>query len=427
MRWSNQHEPTRESGGFRYLVEHRHLVFDVLLAVGLMVLGLATVGDSFTGSTFSREPDALNTALIIIGTLPIIVRRRFPVTVLLVLLLAWGLDRALDYPTTVASGAVIVGFHTIGTELTRSRALKIGGVAAVAISSWTTLGALTLESVPYYAVLFQLLFTAVPLWFGMEIHDRRRRIEELTFRAEQAERDREQRIQRAVSEERTRIARELHDVVAHQITVIAVQADGARRIARNGDPRVGEALDNIMASGKSAMTEMRRMVGLLRNADDTSTGDDTTKDTVDDIADPALAPLPTLADIDGLVDQVEGAGMPVSVEIGGSRQHLDDGAELSAYRVIQEALTNALRHGGPGVTANVQVEYGESELSLRIEDSGAGTRTWSSDRRNDPGGHNGAVGHGLLGLRERVGVHGGRFDAGPKPGGGFQVSATIPY
>ncbi|MDH3294978.1 MAG: histidine kinase, partial [Acidimicrobiia bacterium] len=352
-------EGTRDRGRFRYLIERRHLVFDLLLALGFLILGLATVADGDAGgSAFTREPDALNTALILLGTLPLIVRRRYPVAVLVVMLLAWGLDRALDYPPTVASSAVVVGFHTIGTELTRDRALRIGGLAAVAITGWTAIGAVALESVAYYAVLFQLLITAVPLWLGMEIHDRRRRIEELKFRAEQAERDREQRIQRAVSEERARIARELHDVVAHQITVIAVQADGARRIVGNGDPRVGEALDNIVASGKSAMTEMRRMVGLLRNAED-GTGDDG--------ADRALAPLPTLADIDYLVDQVKGAGMPVSVEIGGARRHLDDGAELSAFRVIQEALTNALRHGGPGVTAKVEVEYGESELSLRIE------------------------------------------------------------
>jgi signal transduction histidine kinase len=255
----------------------------------------------------------------------------------------------------------------------------------------------------------------------MEIHERRRRLEELEARAERAERDREERARRAVAEERARIARELHDVVAHQMTVITLQADGARRVARDGDPRVIGALDTITATGKSALTEMRRMVGLLRTPEvENGHQDDSAR----------LAPMPGLRDLDDLLEQVEAAGMPVDVEVRGDHRRLDDGAELSAYRVVQEALTNAMRHGGPGVTARVTVSYGDDGLALVVDDSGRGAVTWSGDGRAagssslEPSNNGG---HGLVGLRERIAVHGGEFEAGPRPGGGFRIRATIPY
>ncbi len=417
------HTDLDEANDWRVFVRSRQFLFDAVLAVVLLILGFASSVsiDDVGLESFTRAPDLLNQLLIVAMTLSLVLRRIFPVTVAAIVLLAWGIDRAFDYPTTVASAAVLVVFHTIGTELPRRRALAIGGTATVLIATWTALGALTLESVPAAAVLFQLVVTAAPLWLGMEIHERRRRIEELEARAHRAEREREERARRAVAEERARIARELHDVVAHQMTVITLQADGARRVAGDGDPRVLEALDTITATGKSALTEMRRMVGLLRSPE-------TEDDTDDDAA--RLAPMPRLRDLDDLVDRVEAAGMPVAVEIHGGRRQLDDGAELSAYRVVQEALTNALRHGGPGVKATVTVRYDDEGLALVVDDSGRGHAGWRSD---DATAGAGAVdastngGHGLVGLRERIAVHGGEFDAAPRPGGGFRVRATIPY
>ncbi len=409
-----------QSFDWRGFVRSRQFLFDVILTAALLALGFASsvTIDDVGLETYLRTPDLLNRLFIVAMTLPLIVRRLFPVPVMIVVLLSWAIDRAFDYPTTLASASVLLVFHTIGTELQRRRALLIGGLATVLIVSWTALGALTLESVPPASVLFQLVVTAAPLWLGMEIHERRRRLEELEARAERAERSREERARRAVAEERARIARELHDVVAHQMTVITLQADGARRVARGGDPRVIGALDTITATGKSALTEMRRMVGLLRTPEaDNGHRDDAAR----------LAPMPGLRDLDDLLERVEAAGMPVGVEVRGNDRRLDDGAELSAYRVVQEALTNAMRHGGPGVTARVTVSYGDDGLALVVDDSGRGATTWSEDSRatESPSSSNG--GHGLVGLRERIAVHGGEFEAGPRPGGGFRVRATIPY
>jgi signal transduction histidine kinase len=280
--------------------------------------------------------------------------------------------------------------------------LLIGGAAVVATVGWTALGTVLYESVPPESVLAQLVITAVPLHLGREVHRRRARMQELQLRAEQAERDREDQARRAVAEERTRIARELHDVVAHQMTVMTIQADGAARIARDGDPRVAGALATIKETGQQALAEMRRVVGLLRTQDD-------------EVAD--LAPLPQLADLDELVQRVHAAGVDVDMEVHGEARPVAEGVQLSAYRVIQESLTNAVRHGGPNTSARVRVCYRDAGLDLLVEDDGRGA---AAD--DGPGG-----GHGLVGMRERVAVLGGSFEAGPRQGGGFRVHATIPY
>ena len=143
-----------------------------------------------------------------------------------------------DYPSTLASAGILLAFHSVGTELSAKRSLRAGGLAVALTTGWTAIGAITLESVPWIAVLTQFLVTAGPLWLGREVHERRRKIEALEERAERAEREREERARRAVEEERARIARELHDVVAHQMTVMTIQAEGAGRIANQADPRI---------------------------------------------------------------------------------------------------------------------------------------------------------------------------------------------
>jgi signal transduction histidine kinase len=314
---------------------------------------------------------------------------------------AFVIDRLLDYPTTLAFVGVVLVFHAIGTELPPRRSLLLGGSVIAFLTVFTVLGTVTLESIPPAAAISTALTTIVPLVLGREVHQRRRRIEDLEVRAELAERDREERARQAVDEERARIGRELHDVVAHQMTVVLLQADGARRIARDCDARVTDALDTIRAAGHAAQTEMRRMVGLLRAP-------------VDDSA--ALTPLPTLADLPALVDHVRAADVPVDLHIDGDARPLADGTELSVYRLIQESLTNAVRHGGPGVTARVSLAYGVDVLEVLVTDDGQGG---SADA---PEGE----GHGLVGMRERIAVLGGRFSAGPRPNGGFRVHATIP-
>lgn len=211
------------------------------------------------------------------------------------------------------------------------------------------------------------------------------------------DRERDTKARAAVTEERIRIARELHDVVAHAISVIVIQARGARRSLADDPDETREALDTIEATGGGALTEMRRLLGMLRTQDETV----------------ALAPQPSLRFIDELVAQVTAAGTPVDVTVEGEPVELPAGIDLSAYRIVQEALTNTLKHARPA-TAQLVIRYGKNELELEVSDTGTGTAV---DK---------AKGHGLVGMRERVSLYGGELEAGPADTGGFRVQARLP-
>ncbi len=379
------------------------LVFDGLLAVALFAFSFVSrlEVDADTLAPFRREPDGLNLLLTALMTLPLVLRRVHPIPVFVLTLLTWGADRVLDYPATTSSAAVVLVFHSIGSELPRRMSTAIGVPVVVAVSAFTVLGAVTLESVTWGSAVFTLLATAVPLLLGREVHERRRRFTELEERAERAEREREARAKQAVADERARIARELHDVVAHQMTVMTLQAEGAHRVAGSSDPRIVEALGVIRDAGREALGEMRRMVGLLRDPD---------------AATPDMAPLPQLSDLDTLIAGIERAGVPVDFSVSGTPHKLGEGIELSVFRIVQESLTNAVRHGGPGVSATVAIHYGDDRLDVSVRDDGRGAA--NRDENGD--------GHGLVGMRERVAVLGGTFTAGPRPGGGFEIEASLP-
>ena len=216
-------------------------------------------------------------------------------------------------------------------------------------------------------------------------------------RAQQPELDPVAAADRAVAEERRRIARELHDVVAHSVSVMTVQAGAVRRLLRPDQERERQALEVIEATGREALTEMRRLVGLLREQG----------------AMPEFAPQPSMRTVDVLVGTVREAGLPVEIEIEGEPRELPPGVDLSAYRIIQEALTNALRYAGPA-HAWVTVRWKDRELELEI----------ANDGRSEPGRE--GVGHGLAGLRERVALVGGSIESGPRSGGGYVVRAHLP-
>jgi signal transduction histidine kinase len=203
--------------------------------------------------------------------------------------------------------------------------------------------------------------------------------------------------QRAVREERARIARELHDVVGHGVSVMTVQASAVRRLLRPDQEREREALLVVEQTGREALAEMRRMVGVLRRPEEA----------------PTLAPQPSLTHLDKLVEQVREAGLRVQVQIEGNPTQLPPGVDLTAYRLIQEGLTNALKHAEAS-RADVLVRYGDGEVELLVTDDGRGD------------GNAQGSGHGLVGMRERVSVYGGELDAGPQPGGGFRLRAKLP-
>jgi signal transduction histidine kinase len=221
--------------------------------------------------------------------------------------------------------------------------------------------------------------------------------DEAKERANRAEREREERARVAVAEERARIARELHDVVGHSVSVMTVQASGVRRLLRPDQDREREALLVVERTGREALAEMRRMVGVLRRPEEA----------------PALAPQPSLDHLSRLVEQAREAGLPVELRIEGEATQLPAGVDLTAYRLVQEGLTNVVKHA-QATRAEVLVNYGDSYLEVTVKDDGKGVG-------NGDGG-----GQGLVGMRERVSVYGGELDAGPQAGGGYRLRAKLP-
>jgi signal transduction histidine kinase len=386
------------------------LVIDGLMAVGLFVLAVLTlVGYHGSSEVFLREADAWTYLLIALQTLPLTLRRRYPQAVMVTVLAAFVVDRFLDYPITPAPAGLILAFHAIGSELAPRRSFVLGYGLAAFVALFTLLGALTLESVTVASVISTALLVSVPVALGREVYQRRRRFQALEDRARQAEREREERAHQAVTEERARIARELHDVVAHQMAVMTLQAEGARRLITDGDPRIAGALDTIRQTGHDGLNEMRRMVGLLRTGD--ARGE------------PGLAPQPGLGDLDRLVHQMRETGLQVHLEREGEERPLPSGLDLNAFRIVQESLTNALKHGGARASATVTVRYLDDCLDLEITDDGGRVIPDGSAPAEATGN---GQGQGLLGMRERVAMLNGELSFGPRPTGGFRVHATLP-
>jgi signal transduction histidine kinase len=270
--------------------------------------------------------------------------------------------------------------------------------ALVAAARWVLgfgAGHLTVANLAPYTVTIGAIVTAA--WaLGVAAQSRERYVASLVARAEQAERIAEREIELATRDERSRIAREMHDVIAHGLSVIVVQADGAHYAAAK-DPAVAvDTLATISAAGRAALTEMRRLLGLLREGD---TG---------------VAPQPGLDDLRHLVDEARAGGTRVEADLPVSPGEVPDGVGLAAYRIAQEALTNVRKHAGPGASVRLRVAVG-SEVEVDVRDDGRGAAA-------DPDGR----GLGLVGMRERAAAHGGTLEAGPVPGGGFAVSARLP-
>ncbi|MFD7625480.1 sensor histidine kinase [Streptomyces sp. NPDC059851] len=290
------------------------------------------------------------------------------------------------------------------------------------ILSRTALG-IGLAASPLYALRFAVdkgdntddvlftLFAMVPFalaWvLGDSLRTRRAYYAQLVERNQRLEKEREAQAKVAVAAERARIARELHDVVAHNVSVMVVQADGAAYVMDVAPEQAKEALQTISGTGRQALAEMRRLLGVLRTGEPQESED--------------YVPQPDVEQIEVLVEQVRAAGLDVDFEVEGAPRKLPSGVELTAYRIVQEALTNTRKHGGPDAKASVRLVYFDDGLGLLVEDDGRG----AAHELYADGGADGA-GHGMIGMRERVGMVGGTLDAGPRPGGGFRISALLP-
>ena len=333
-------------------------------------------------------------------TVPVAFRRRRPIGAALTMALALLLATALGGAPTQATGivaliALVSGAYMLGAR-TQGRLLAAGTIALiVALAA----DAIVEESQTVSALLFFTFFVVgLPVAAGQATRSRAQLADELADRAVALERAREGEAQAAVQEERARIARELHDVVAHDVSVMVVQAAAAKRIVEREPDRAEEAIVSIEGTGREALAEMRRLLGVLRRGDE----------------DLALAPQPSLSRVDALLARTRAAGLDVALERSGDDAPLPAGVDLAAYRVVQEALANVVRHAG-AEHATVRLTYDPRAVVVEVVDDGRGAAN---------GG--GKAGHGLVGLRERVDLYGGDFQAGPRAEGGFGVRARLP-
>jgi signal transduction histidine kinase len=368
---------------------------DPLIVDGVFAVALAVIAELevWSGGSGSRT---LRAGVAVLMTLPLVFRRRFALPVLGVVMGA-ALAQSVADPDADVAGvlvvAIIVAAYSVAAHCGR-RAAAAGGVVGLA-ALW---GSVHLQGGGVGNYLFAGAIFVGSWLAGFVLRARYLRAEELEHRTEVLEQEQETRARAAVAEERARIARDLHDAVAHSMSVIVVQA-GAERLALPEEATsTREVLRSIEETGRQALVEMRRLVEMLRKDDEEL----------------ALAPQPSLAHLELLVEQVREAGLPVELSVEGEPRALPPGVDLSAYRIVQEALTNALKHAGPARARGI-VRYAPNQLELEVADDGAGT-TSSAD-----GG-----GHGLVGMRERVAVFGGVLEADRRVEGGYRLRATLP-
>jgi signal transduction histidine kinase len=367
---------------------------DVAVAVGLAGLSLLPY---ISGSADPGPAGGLTIVLLLLESLPLIVRRRYPLAVMLVVVSATIVQIALiPAGELLQSGlGVLVAIYTIGERLDRSTSLGLTALTAAILAALFLGRGVSAEAVQS---LIQTELILLVAWLvGDAARIRRLYTEKVVEHAQLVESEREERTRRAVLEERERIARELHDVVAHHVSVMVVQAGGGLTAIDRRPEEARTALTSIASTGRQALTEMRRMLGVLGAGE-------------------PPGPMPSLERLDELVTQVRTAGLAVELSVEGDRRPIDPGVELSAYRIIQEALTNSLKHAGGG-RARVTLGYEPGDLVITVDDErGPG---------QPPPVEAVHTGRGLVGMRERVAMLRGTMDAEPTSSG-FRVTARLP-
>ncbi|MEV1242176.1 sensor histidine kinase [Nonomuraea sp. NPDC050022] len=343
-----------------------------------------------------RSADSFGAVLVLLACAPVAVRRRWPLATLCAGLLPETLLTGLGYGSGAAAAPVLVLLYSVASLRGLAVALCALLLSFLAYAFAGALSPVTGGNWSEHLVAFIVLLA---VWgAGRSLRLRRAYLEELKDRAARLERAYAADTRAARAEERSRIARELHDVVAHHVSVMTVQAAAARRVLAADPDMAREALSAIEHTGRMAMSEMRNIVGVLRTD-----------------ARAELGPQPGMDDLPALVEQMREAGLATRLSVEGDARPIPAGVDLAAYRLIQEGLTNSLRHAGAGAKAVVTVRHGPRELDVRVEDDGRG-----------PASLSGPPGHGLVGIRERVALYGGILSIGPRPGGGFEVRARFP-
>ncbi|MGN9906678.1 sensor histidine kinase [Phytohabitans sp. LJ34] len=394
--WGGWRERLRPDPDARRVLRNDGLLAAAVIAVELI---LTAIGPP--------QPRQLGWAAVVVlsvaGAAPLVLRRVSTWGAVVLLIAAGGASAITEHQTVTATVAILLLTYTVAAQFALSRA----GLAAallwgpVLVINFFTPAHLRPDGMSLgYIVFLNVLIAMVCFFFGRTVHARRTSTHALEERARAAEQNQRALAEQAVGDERRRIARELHDMVAHHVSVMGVLATGARRVLKRDPDSADEALATIEDTSRATLREMRRLLDVLRTD-----------------AEPAaeLSPQPGLAGIEALVEQVREAGLPVALRVDGTPGPLDHGVALAIYRIVQEALTNALKHAG-NATAHVRLSFGVYWLIVEVFDTGRGPVPGSDQ----------AVGHGLVGMRERVALYGGTLRTGPRPGGGFRVYAKIP-
>jgi signal transduction histidine kinase len=370
--------------------------FDVLILAGMGVW-LADAVYSLHRRHGPQGPLWFDVLAVIAFTTPLLARRRFPLGALLAAGAAIAVGSLVDAGVVMhpfvsflfgLSICVLFGMRPVRLQSVAGLVFTIGVAAVVEFGS---------PKPKVGDFVFDVVAFSVAWIVGYAVGGKHREAGEAKERAARAEREREEQARRAVADERARIARELHDVIGHSVSVMTVQATAVRRTLEPDQDKEREALLVVEQTGREALAEMRRVVGVLRRPEEA----------------PALAPQPSLRHLERLVESTREAGLPVELRIEGEPDELPASIDLTAYRLVQEGLTNAIKHARAR-HAEVLVRYADRHLELTVSDDGRG------------GGSGDGGGHGLVGMRERISVYGGELEAGPRPEGGYRLRARIP-
>ena len=359
----------------------------------ISVVSVLNVGDPELGYA---DPGVLAVILALVFGSAFYVRRSAPLVCTLVSATALVLIATLDYQSNAQSQMLLVAMYALGSYESGVRRVVgfVGVEVGVAIVAIVGIPEASTGNLMFAGALYAAVF-----FIGVAMRNRRLYQEQLEQRADLLAREHQEAAARAIADERLRIAQELHDVVAHSMGVIAVQAGVGSHVIETDPAEAKRSLDAISVTSRTTLAEIRRLLGVLRADGDGA----------------AYAPAPGLGDLDRLVADIRAAGVGVDIVTEGTPHEVPPGVDLTAYRIVQEALTNVLKHAGPARAA-VTVGYEPDAITLEVVDDGRGINGRATEG-----------GHGLLGMRERVAVYGGTLDAGPRVGGGFRVAARLPY
>ncbi len=388
---------------------NRHpLLTDTILTSALVGLAILSLFSSWELGQKVTFPMAVFLTVILI--VPLILRRYFPLAVLIFMMVVEIYYRFLLIPepryTAYALLFAVATAAALGSR--QRRTWVIGSVILIEMIAIMVLAIVYPESgwardtplAQSLTFLLNVFLFGTAWWVGELFRSRREKEADLKERSEQLKIEREENARRAVLDERVRIARELHDVVAHHVSVMGIQAGAARKVLNKQPDKANEALSTIEASSRQVINELHRLLGFLRPSNQVE----------------VVSPQPSLKYLDTLVNEICNSGLPVEIRTIGKEQPIPESMDVSAYRIIQEALTNVLKHAGPA-KATVTIKYLDDMIELDISDNGT-ARTTNSEKK--PGGR------GIIGMKERAGLHGGKLETGNMPGGGFFVRAKLP-